>query len=406
MQLANGVIDSPLGLCIGAGPEQIWAIKEAQIQGLRVLALDGNPQAPGLQLADIGLTIDISNSLEVVQCAKYYSVDFTLPVPIGNLLTTQAAVHEALGLKGVQRGCAHVCSDKLLFHNRMLEIGVSVPTQTYLSSQYALESYPCNSVQFPLVIKPRCGSGSRGVRVVNSLQEWSQAIAASRMLPSSQGWLIQSFVDGDPLGVDGAVVGGEIQIVLIREKELSSLPYRVELSYRSPAQLPKSATRAISLILQSALGAIGANNCLFHADIILRPDQKPVLIEISARPSGLLIASKMVPACTGVNFLARAIDLHRFGQAKMVPNRLQPTLLRYWNSPGAVVKKVPDISKLLRLPYVVCADVGWDVGQLLQDPTNVSELLSAGYILISAPRWRDIETTLSKALSFFRLDQK
>ena len=46
-------------LCVGAGVEQGPAIATAQAMGLSVLAVDGNPNAVGLKIADQGLALDL-----------------------------------------------------------------------------------------------------------------------------------------------------------------------------------------------------------------------------------------------------------------------------------------------------------------------------------------------------------
>ena len=46
-------------LILGAGIEQTIAIKLAKEIGLKVIVVDGNPDAPGLKIADVGINEDI-----------------------------------------------------------------------------------------------------------------------------------------------------------------------------------------------------------------------------------------------------------------------------------------------------------------------------------------------------------
>ena len=48
-------------LFVGAGRHQRRAILRAQELGLRVVAVDRNPEAPGLQAADAGEAVDFTD---------------------------------------------------------------------------------------------------------------------------------------------------------------------------------------------------------------------------------------------------------------------------------------------------------------------------------------------------------
>lgn len=395
--------DQQIGLAIGAGREQLASIVAAKARGLRVVAIDGNPHAPGLQIADLGEVIDLRDANAVVRFALAHRVTFTLAAPIGRLLTTQAVVHEALGLHGVRPECAAVCTDKQQFHKRMCQAGVDVPWQLALTTEQKLLELKPQGLPFPLVLKPICGSGSRGVRIIAALQDWADAVLDALAKAPSEGWVLESLIDGAVLGVDGAVIDSRSQIVLVREKSMSPWPNRVELAYRAPALLPDGALEQLQTMLNRAWGALETDVCLFHADVILNAEGLPVLIEMSARPSGLGIAAELVPACTDVDFLSQGISLHIAGDGDFKPRRARPTLLHQWHHPGGFVQRVPRVDELLGLPHVLSAEVGWSVGQHVQWPENVGELLPAGHLLVSAPSWVAVESTMNQALSLFEV---
>lgn len=106
---------------IGASSEALHTIKEARDRGLYVTALDGNPAAEGLQAADQGLVVDISDERAVIEAVREEGADFVLTVPIGRYLTTIGAVNDALSLPGISREMAAACTDKYRFHLRLEE---------------------------------------------------------------------------------------------------------------------------------------------------------------------------------------------------------------------------------------------------------------------------------------------
>lgn len=394
---------SELGLVIGAGSEQVAAIVVAQSQGLRVLAIDGAPDAPGLRIADVSRVVDLRDTDAVIAVARENGVSFTIPAPIGRLLRTQACVHEALGLRGVSIFSADACTNKQEFHKLMQKNNVNVPLQRSFANFTELTRVDVSGLFFPLVLKPCSGSGSRGVRVVSSVDQWSSAVKDVSLEPFNDAWIVESFVEGLVLGVDGVVVDQQPEIVMVREKVMSPWPYRVELAYRAPARISNAATLAVQQSLKNALEALQVNNSLFHADLILQVDGTVTVIELSARPSGLRIASEMVPACTGVDFLRQGQVLHRCGGGLFAPQQARPTLLYYWHHDGGMVREVPSEAALNGLPHVKSASVKWKTGNVLRTPTNVSDLLNAGHILITGDSWHEVESTLNQSLSFFEV---
>ena len=57
-------------LLLGAGIEQTIAIELAKKMGLRVIAVDGNPNAQGLKIADVGINADIKNVKAMIEIGK------------------------------------------------------------------------------------------------------------------------------------------------------------------------------------------------------------------------------------------------------------------------------------------------------------------------------------------------
>ena len=403
--LSGRRLNQSLALAIGAGPEQIGSILRAQDLGYRVLAVDRDSRAPGFSVADEAQAIDIRDEAAVIQVARNAGIDLTLPVPIGRLLTTQGAVHDALGLRGVSRDAALRCTDKALFHRCLLNAGVPRPWQRTYADDPVLWEEDGTDWTYPVVLKPTHGAGSRGVRVIGSLADWIslKQEGADDRGRYAEGAVLEAFVRGTEIGLDGAVVNGKVTLTLARAKALTPLPYRVELTYRAPAHLPARAIETIRTNVQRAAKALGITNSVFHADAIWTLDDNLVLLELSARPSGLMIARKLIPACTGVDFLAEAIRLHATGKGVFEAKFHRPTLLYYLHHHKGRVRGVPPMKDLLRIPHLMDAEVGLVPGQVLRTPSHIGEFIKNGYLLLNAESWPEIELTLNLALSLFEI---
>ena len=62
-------------LILGAGIEQTLAIKLANEMGLKAITVDGNSNALGLKIADIGINADIKDVEAMTEIDKKYKID-------------------------------------------------------------------------------------------------------------------------------------------------------------------------------------------------------------------------------------------------------------------------------------------------------------------------------------------
>ena len=70
-------------LVVGAGRYQRPVIRKARELGLRVVAVDRNPEAPGLREADVGRVVDFSSPGAVLQEVRDLGIDGVLTVQAG-----------------------------------------------------------------------------------------------------------------------------------------------------------------------------------------------------------------------------------------------------------------------------------------------------------------------------------
>ena len=79
-------------LVVGAGRYQRTVIRRAVELGLRVVAVDRNPEAPGLQLATIGRVVDFSDTQAVLDDLADLEIDGVLTVQAERAVPMVAAI--------------------------------------------------------------------------------------------------------------------------------------------------------------------------------------------------------------------------------------------------------------------------------------------------------------------------
>ncbi len=101
---------------------------------MRVVAVDRNADAPGLQVADVAEAVDFTYVAAVTEVARRHAVDGVLTVSADRAVPVVAAVAEALGLPGIGTETAHRMTHKIAMRRALTEAGVPQPRFALLPS--------------------------------------------------------------------------------------------------------------------------------------------------------------------------------------------------------------------------------------------------------------------------------
>ena len=191
-------------LLVGAGLHQRRAILRAHELGIRVVAVDGQPDAAALPLADHGYVVDFRDLDRLAEIGRAHGVEGVLTVSADRAVPVVAAVAELLGLPGIGRDTAFVMKNKVAMRTRLAEHGVPQPpfaaARTVAEARAALSSV----VGFPAVVKPSDSGGQRGVFFVESMvdaeRHAQEAISES---PTGEA-IVEGFLPG--MELNGIVV--------------------------------------------------------------------------------------------------------------------------------------------------------------------------------------------------------
>lgn len=105
----------------------------------------------------------------------------------------------------------NICFDKFLTAQYIKNLGLNTPA-TYINYSEAVKAIEYNDLHFPIILKPRWGSGSIGIEIVNSMEELEEVysllhkkVKNSILATASKGEeyiLIQQKIDGQEYGMD------------------------------------------------------------------------------------------------------------------------------------------------------------------------------------------------------------
>lgn len=390
-------------MAIGAGEEQVYSIGVAKDLGFSVVAVDGYKNAKGFELADFSYCFDIRNKERLLQIAKKHNISGVIPSPVGRILYLTGFINDQLGLKGISEKAANLCTDK----RQLYEIlGSELP----LPRQVAVEAKNrdslteiINDLSLPLILKPSEGSGSRGIVSIRDYDEILFAIDIhTKSISNNEVSLIEELIIGTEYGISGFVQNNIFQIVLIRKKEFTPIPFNQEIKYKTPSGLSKEIYLLIQDELQLCIDKIGLNDCLIQADIIIDDKNQFWLIEISGRPSGHSVSSLIIPNVCGISFIKLGIDLI-LGKSEPLKIKEKASEFGFFDFVNKKVEKVPSETELNTIRHLIDYKIKFKEGDFLGEIRNGADASNRGYYFICNEIEDEVSTNVHNLKNMFKV---
>src|SRR5216110_2726755 len=201
-----------------------------------------------------------------------------------------AAIAEELGLRGNPVAAARAARDKHRQRQLLAAAGVAVPRFELLPTAADPER-AARGASYPCVLKPSCLSASRGVIRADTPAEFVAAFERIKRIleqaaPASRSLLVEEFVPGREVAVEGLVSKGALQVFAIFDKpDPLDGPFFEETIYVTPSRLARTTQQEIAACAQAAVDAFGLRDGPIHAEV-RHNDRGAWLIELAARPIG------------------------------------------------------------------------------------------------------------------------
>jgi biotin carboxylase len=272
----------------------------------------GAARALGVELT---VASEVPSTLEEARPAELLTLDFERPeraaervrefaarYPVHGVLgvdddtvVVAAAVAEALGMQGNAMAAALAARDKYVQRERLAAAAVRVP-------RYELHAIDEDSraaaarVPYPCVLKPLRLAASRGVIRADDAATFAAAHArlrtilaapeAARCGEPARKFLVEEYVPGTEVAVEGLLVDGRLSVLAVLDKpDPLEGPFFEETIYVTPSRLPAGERGAAEDVVWQAARALGLREGPIHAEVRLN-ERGAWLIELAARPIG------------------------------------------------------------------------------------------------------------------------
>lgn len=331
-------------LFLGGAEIMIPALKFAKEIGFHVILNDMNFNASGKKLADVFINFDSSDyqslSKWVLMNKHKFDISFCYCGGDHGLLTA-AIIHNIMQIpsntiestfNGLDKGLMKQCWAQ--------NIKINFPTSSVIRSQNDLDKELIN-YDFPLVIKPVDSSGSRGVTIVNSKKKVNQAFKMAKKYGMSGDVLIEEYLEGQHVDVNGILYDGELYPMGIAERYFTKSPFPVPkygvFPYKSSPEMKANIYQQLKM---SAL-SMGLTNGPVKADAVIC-DNKPYIYEVTPRFHGDILTSGVMSFLKEKNPIMQLLRLIKTRNANLLEDIDNVHYVSGWRMiDSSVYSKVP-----------------------------------------------------------------
>ena len=360
-------------LFVGAGRHQRRAIAQARAEGLHVVAVDRNPDAPGLEVADVAEVVDFSDVAAVIEVARRHAVDGVLTISADRAVPVVAAVAEALGLPGIGTETAYVMTQKIAMRRVLAEAGV--PQPEFAAVRNVHEGYAAlERVGLPAVLKPADSGGQRGVFRLETADDLERHLHVALGESPTDEAIVEAYVEG--LELNGLVIvrdGKAFPLTLSDRLRPPGIGFGVGWTHVYPATIYGDQLEEAERVAVHAVHALGLRDGIAFPQLLATDDGRVLVIEVAARIPGGQMAD-LARHAVGVDLVEIAL-LQALGEE--VPDEVarprftQPLAIRFLTaSPGPLptgkVLEIGSLEKVSAFPGVVQADVYLSVGETIR----------------------------------------
>lgn len=292
-------------MIMGAGIYQVPLIKTAKKMGIHTIVVSIPGKYPGFALAD---QICYENTVDyeaVLKVAREEQIDGIVTAGTDVAVITIGKVCDALGLKGLSFEAAQIASNKLEMKERYEAFGVRTARFRLVKLDGSDLRDKAADLSFPLIFKAVDSSGSRGIRRVDSEEEFEDTLAYVAESTHKDYFLVEEFIEGEEFGAQAFVQDGHVEFILPHGDFVFHGDTGVPVGHFAPYDLPEEVVADCKEQLVKAVSAMGLDNCAINADFILK-DGKTYVLELGGR-SGATCLAELVSIYYGFDYYEKLI---------------------------------------------------------------------------------------------------
>lgn len=335
-------------LVFGCGPLQQSIINRAKKMGHYAVGIDPCEDATCRGDVDAFEVVGGQDYEGTCAVVEKYGIDAIVTAATDKPLVMMARLAEKYGFPFYSVETAQWSTDKFQMKERF-ELGGVPHAQGRLISKVE----ETEGLVFPVIVKPRDNSGSRGVKLCRDKNELQISIDEALENSKLDTVLVEEFIEGPEYSIESLHHDGKSEVIQFTEKKTTKFPYNVELGHVQPANISDKNKQKIREIVEKIGKALNFENCPSHTELKIN-ERGIFVIETSPRLGGDYITSTLTPLSTGVNLEDELLKISLGETINPIPKAIQYSGVRFFSfEEGSVIKHVPNKEFVKSWPHVI-----------------------------------------------------
>jgi biotin carboxylase len=378
----------------------------AQRLGVEVVVGSEHRQALARSMGDRAVVVplrDVDAAVDVIAALHARSPLDAVVAVDDQGLGVAAASSQRLGLRQNSVASVAATRDKAVMRELLAASSVRQPDFSVLHPGDDVVTI-ADALGYPCVLKPVSRSASQGVIRVDNAAQAANAVARIRTMldDESQNLLVESYVPGEEVAVEGLLTAGQLEVLAVFDKpDPLEGPYFEETIYVTPSRHAPSTLEKIRVVSGEAAAALGLSEGPVHVELRIGPDGDVTLLELAARSIGGL-CSRALSFGAGVS-LEEVILRHALGLGMDELSReLQASgVMMLPIRAAGVLKEVEGRDRALAVQGIVGLDITIAPGRELVALPEGDRYL--GFIFARGPDPAAVEASLRRAEKCLRV---
>ena len=285
-------------LLLGGSAQQVIAIETAKRMGYYTILCDYLLDNPGQYVADKYYNISTTDVEAVYEVAKRENVEGILAYASDPAALPAAAVAERLGLPANSSKSVEVLGVKHKWRHFLKENNFACPKSLTFRPETTISDLKSATAdfKFPILVKPTDSSGSKGVTVLESFEDFEkifEAIGAATTYSRNKILIAEEYIErGYPYVIGGDIFVWNGEVVLFGEmaclRDESNSPL-IPIGKIYPSGLNSFQISQVHTEIQKIVNALNISFGEMNIEILIDKDDKVHFLELGPRAGGNMI---------------------------------------------------------------------------------------------------------------------
>ena len=359
-------MDKKAILVFGVGELQLSIIERAKKMGLFVVGIDPCADAVCKDACDAFEVVGGQDLIRTSAVCNKYNVKAIVTAATDKPLVMMASIAELHRYPFFSVRTATWSTDKFQMKQRFREGGVPCAQGRLISTVEEAED-----LVYPVIVKPRDNSGSRGVKLCRNKQELEISMKEAFQVSRLGTVLVEEFIEGREFSIESLHYDGKTEVIQFTEKKTTEFPYNVELGHKQPANLTDDERQQIRDIVSKIANCMRFENCSSHTELKIN-ERGIFVIETSPRLGGDYITSTLTPLSTGINLEDKLLHIALGEKVDTITNKVdKASAVCFFSLPEGEVKTIDEhISEVSSWPNVQSFNLKLNVGDTVNRITS------------------------------------